>query len=154
MRWLVGTLMVVEVMTEIRSGTRETQDINTVLDWRVVEVPGQRESVTSAEENLRIAERDIPAPPLTPKELEAGVAGGKARLEGDDPIELVSGPFVHNFSLLHFTTSVAMQYEQVKEFRWISQNIIENYPKIFFRITYFTHCAMHILMFGGRRLNY
>ena len=64
------------------------RDINTVIDWRSVKVPGQKESVTTAEENLRIAETDIPAQPLSPKELEESAFVVQPE-EGNDPIEQV-----------------------------------------------------------------
>ena len=80
------------VGAEIASKRRSSglgRDVNTVIDWRSVRVPGQRESVTTAEENDRIAARDIPAPPLSPTELEEPL--NREDLVGNaiDPIEQV-----------------------------------------------------------------
>ena len=65
------------------------RDINTVIDWRSVRVPGQKESVTTAEENDKIAARDIPAPPLSPSELEEPLSEEEALDDEIDPIEQV-----------------------------------------------------------------
>ena len=80
------TVVAAEIGSKRRSGGLG-RDINTVIDWRSVRVPGQRESVTSAEENDRIAARDIPAPPLSPTELEQPLS--REELVGNDPIEQV-----------------------------------------------------------------
>ena len=52
-------------------------------------MPGQKESVTTAEENDRIAARDIPAPPLSPSELEEPLGEEEALGDEIDPIEQV-----------------------------------------------------------------
>ena len=85
---LALTTVAAEIGSRRRSGGLG-RDINTVIDWRSVRVPGQRESVTSAEENDRIAARDIPAPPLSPTELEQPLS--REELVGNevDPIEQV-----------------------------------------------------------------
>jgi len=80
------TLVAAEIAGKRRSGGLG-RDINTVIDWRSVRVPGQRESVTSAKENDRIAARDIPAPPLSPTELEAPLNGEESVGNEIDPIE-------------------------------------------------------------------
>ena len=80
------------VGAEIASKRRSSglgRDINTVIDWRSVRVPGQRESVTTAEENDRIAARDIPAPPLSPTELEEPLNREESVGNAIDPIEQV-----------------------------------------------------------------
>ena len=82
------TLVAAEIAGKRRSGGLG-RDINTVIDWRSVRVPGQRESVTSAKENDRIAARDIPAPPLSPTELEAPLNGEESVGNEIDPIEQV-----------------------------------------------------------------
>ena len=80
------------VGAEIASKRRSSglgRDVNTVIDWRSVKVPGQRESVTTAEENDRIAARDIPAPPLSPTELEEPLNKEDSVGNAIDPIEQV-----------------------------------------------------------------
>ena len=52
-------------------------------------MPGQEESVTTAEENDKIAARDIPAPPLSPSELEEPLSKEEALGDAIDPIEQV-----------------------------------------------------------------
>ena len=97
MRGLVILLTIVLALTtgvgaEIASKRRSGglgRDINTVIDWRSVRVPGQRESVSTAEENDRIATRDIPAPPLSPTELEEPLNGEESVGNEIDPIEQV-----------------------------------------------------------------
>ena len=93
--WIVilpSSLFLTYVTAEIGGKRRSSglgRDINTVIDWRSVRVPGQKESVTTAEENDRIAARDIPAPPLSPSELEEPL-GEEEALGGEiDPIEQV-----------------------------------------------------------------
>ena len=82
------TVVGAEIASKRRSGGLG-RDINTVIDWRSVRVPGQRESVTTAEENDRIAARDIPAPPLSPTELEEPLNGEESVGNEIDPIEQV-----------------------------------------------------------------
>ena len=82
------TVVAAEIGSKRRSGGLG-RDINTVIDWRSVRVPGQRESVTSAEENDRIAARDIPAPPLSPTELEQPLSREELAGNEVDPIEQV-----------------------------------------------------------------
>ena len=82
------TAVAAEIASKRRSGGLG-RDINTVIDWRSVRVPGQRESVTTAEENDRIAARDIPAPPLSPTELEEPLNGEESVGNEIDPIEQV-----------------------------------------------------------------
>ena len=82
------TVVAAEIGSKRRSGGLG-RDINTVIDWRSVRVPGQRESVTSAEENDRIAARDIPAPPLSPTELEQPLSREESVGNEVDPIEQV-----------------------------------------------------------------
>ena len=83
------TMVAAEIAGKRRNGGGLGRDINTVIDWRSVRVPGQKESVTSAEENDRIAARDIPAPPLSPTELEAPLNGEESVGNEIDPIEQV-----------------------------------------------------------------
>ena len=52
-------------------------------------MPGQKESVTTAEENDKIAAKDIPAPPLSPSELEEPLSEEEALGDEIDPIEQV-----------------------------------------------------------------
>ena len=82
------TVVAAEIGSKRRSGGLG-RDINTVIDWRSVRVPGQRESVTSAKENDRIAARDIPAPPLSPTELEEPFNEEDSVGNEIDPIEQV-----------------------------------------------------------------
>ena len=96
MRWwimiLPSSLFLTCVTAEIGGKRRSSglgRDINTVIDWRSVRVPGQKESVTTAEENDRIAARDIPAPPLSPSELEEPLSEEEALGDEIDPIEQV-----------------------------------------------------------------
>ena len=85
---VLTTVVGAEIASKRRSGGLGT-DINTVIDWRSVRVPGQRESVTTAEENDRIAARDIPAPPLSPTELEEPLNREESVGNEIDPIEQV-----------------------------------------------------------------
>ena len=82
------TVVGAEIASKRRSGGLG-RDINTVIDWRSVRVPGQKESVTTAEENDKIAARDIPAPPLSPSELEEPLSEEEALGDAVDPIEQV-----------------------------------------------------------------
>ena len=82
------TAVAAEIASKRRGGGLG-RDINTVIDWRSVRVPGQRESVTSAEENDQIAARDIPAPPLSPNELEEPLNAEESVGNEVDPIEQV-----------------------------------------------------------------
>ena len=85
---LAFTIVAGEIGGKRRSGGLG-RDVNTVIDWRSVRVPGQRESVTTAEENDRIAERDFPAPPLSPTELEEPFSREESPGNEIDPIEQV-----------------------------------------------------------------
>jgi len=91
--WIVilpSSLFLTCVTAEIGGKRRSSglgRDINTVIDWRSVRVPGQKESVTTAEENDRIAARDIPPPPLSPSELEEPLSEEEALGDESDPIE-------------------------------------------------------------------
>ena len=82
------TVVAAEIASKRRSGGLG-RDINTVIDWRSVRVPGQRESVTTAKENDKIAARDIPAPPLSPTELEEPLNAEESVGNEIDPIEQV-----------------------------------------------------------------
>ena len=99
---LPSSLFLTCVTAEIGGKRRSSglgRDINTVIDWRSVRVPGQKESVTTAEENDRIAARDIPAPPLSPSELEEPLSEEEALGDEIDPIEQVlvkSNSYVEN----------------------------------------------------------
>ena len=87
-----SSLFLTYVTAEIGGKRRSSglgRDINTVIDWRSVRVPGQRESVTTAEENDQIASRDIPAPPLSPTELEEPLNAEESVGNEIDPIEQV-----------------------------------------------------------------
>ena len=86
---LAFTIVAAEIGGKRRSGGGLGRDVNTVIDWRSVRVPGQRESVTTAEENDRIAERDFPAPPLSPTELEEPFSREESPGNEIDPIEQV-----------------------------------------------------------------
>ena len=85
---LALTIVAAEIGGKRRSGGLG-RDVNTVIDWRSVRVPGQRESVTTAEENDRIAERDFPAHPLSPTELEEPFNREESPGNEIDPIEQV-----------------------------------------------------------------